>query len=175
VSGPSARRELGLRLRGFDHYAHKQRLREDDRLVRERAARSLAEALTALRRVEREARLGLPAPTRERPFPDPEALAHLRDLEQLLRDVGDLEARLRALPYPHADRTWERLRSEAAALELLLEHDLGLLSAADAVRDAAEALAARREGTSPASVRAALDRCQRALRQRMHDLDLPWT
>jgi hypothetical protein len=167
----AVRRQLEFLINGFDFYGHKERLRDDDRLVRERAASSLVDAAAAVRRAEQEARRRLPPSTREQPFPPPDRMAIVRDLSELGRAVGDLEGRLRALPYPHADRTWARLRTEAVVLELLLEHDLALVAAADAVRAAAEAMGAEATAMSLAATRNALVRCEHAVRERWAALE----
>jgi hypothetical protein len=168
-SPDGVRRELEFLINGFDFYGHKERLREDDRLVRERAAHSLVAAAEAVRRAEQESRRRLPPSTREQPFPPPDRMAIVRDLGELARAVGDAEGRLRALPYPHADRTWARLQTESIVLELLLEHDLALVMAADAVRDAAAAMGGEPSAMTLAAARNALVRFEHALRERSAD------
>ena len=170
--GP-VRRQLEYLLNGFDFYGHRERLAEDDRLVRLRAAEGLGRALAHLRRAEALARAALPTPTRERPWPDASALARVRDLEAVAQAVADAEARVRALPLPHLDRTWERLRSSAAALELLLEHDLGLVGAADRLAEHARAVAEDPAGAPLGPVREALAAFEAALQARQADLEAP--
>jgi hypothetical protein len=129
------------------------------------------EAAAAVRRAEQEARRRLPPSTREQPLPPPERMAIVRDLAELGKAVGDVEGRLRALPYPHADRTWARLRTEAVALELLLECDLALVAAAEAVRSAAQGMGAEPSAMTLAATRNALVRCEHALRERAAALE----
>ncbi len=167
----AVRRQLEFLITGFDFYGHKERLRDDDRLVRERAAHSLVDAATAVRRAEQEARRRLPPSTREQPFPPPERMAIVRDMTDLGRAIGDVEGRLRALPYAHADRTWARLRTESVALELLLEQDLALVAASDGVRGAAEAMGADPSAMTLAATRNALMRCEHAVRERWAALE----
>ena len=170
-AGPPRRQLEGL-LTGFDFYVHRERLRDDDRLVREWACHALADAADAVRRVESALRRAIPSPTPHEPMPPAQDLGRLRDIGNLYRAVSDAEALVRAQPYPHTDRIWGRLRNEEALLELVLEHDLSLINAAEAVRAAAEALSAAPESGALTAVQRALDRCERALAERAFALDL---
>lgn len=100
------------KLRGLlasDIYTVKGRLRADDLLVRERAARSLAEANARLRELGSRWRADrVPASTRENPFPP---------------------SGVRGLPLLPADKVWDRARR--GGLDELMQFDWALVGEAD--------------------------------------------
>lgn len=170
----SVRRQLEYLINGFDFYGHREGLARDDLRVRTRASEALAQALSQLRAWEGQCRSRwLPPPSRAQPLPDAAALARLRELEELAAALQAAESLTRGAPLVHTDRAWERLRSSTTLLELLLEHDLGLIREADAV--AAQVAALPDVPPSPAAVdlsglRAALQRLQQAFAARQREL-----
>ena len=123
------------RLRGLlssDVYTAKGRLRADDLLVRERVARSLAEAAARLRDLASRWRADrVPPSTRENPFPPAEAMAPLRQADRLGKDIDNVATAVRGLPLLPADKVWERARR--VGLDELLQFDWALVSEADAL------------------------------------------
>src|SRR5215469_13591010 len=78
---------------GYNFYRVENQLRADDQLVRSKAAGLLGEAMASVS----EAELGyrrefLPPPSRQKPFPDADAVAAAQRLERLGRAIGALEA-----------------------------------------------------------------------------------
>jgi hypothetical protein len=132
---------LADRLRGLlssDVYTAKGRLRADDLLVRERVARSLAEAAARLRDLASQWRADrVPPSTRENPFPPAEAMAPLRQADRLGKDIDNVATAVRGLPLLPADKVWARVRS--VGLDELLQFDWALVAGAD---DLAATLAA---------------------------------
>jgi hypothetical protein len=129
------------RLRGLlssDVYTAKGRLRADDLLVRERVARSLAQASARLRELASQWRADrVPPSTRENPFPPAEVMAPLRQADRLGKDIDNVATAVRGLPLLPEDKVWDRVRR--LGLDELLAFDWALVSEADAL---AEQLAA---------------------------------
>jgi len=121
------------KLRGLlasDIYTVKGRLRADDLLVRERVARSLAEATARLRDLGSRWRADrVPASTRENPFPSAEVMAPLRQADQLGRDIDAVAVAVRGLPLLPADKVWDRVRR--GGLDELVQFDWALVGEAD--------------------------------------------
>jgi hypothetical protein len=121
------------RLRGLlasDVYTAKGRVRSDDLLVRERVARSLAEAAARLRELSSQWRADrVPASTRDDPFPPAEVMAPLRQADRLGREIDGVSAAVRGLPLLPEDRVWERVRR--GGLDELVQFDWALVGEAD--------------------------------------------
>jgi hypothetical protein len=124
---------LADKLRGLlasDVYTAKGRLRADDLLVRERVARSLADATARLRDLAGQWRAGrVPASTRENPFPPAEVMVPLRQADRLARDIDAVAVAVRGLPLLPADKVWDRLRR--GGLDELMQFDWALVGEAD--------------------------------------------
>jgi hypothetical protein len=124
---------LADRLRGLlasDIYTAKGRLRADDLLVRERAARSLAEASARLRDLASRWRADrIPPSTRENPFPSAEVMAPLRQADRLGRDIDGAATAVRGLPLLPEDKVWDRVRR--GGLDELVQFDWALVGEAD--------------------------------------------
>lgn len=121
------------KLRGLlasDVYTAKGRLRADDLLVRERVARSLAEATARLRDLASRWRADrVPPSTRENPFPSAELMAPLRQADKLGRDIDDAAVAIRGLPLLPEDKVWDRVRR--GGLDELMQFDWALVGEAD--------------------------------------------
>ncbi len=123
---------------GLDLGRLENRLRSEDLLLRNAAAGELDQAAAALRdlaarfRAER-----VPPPSREAPDPPGAALARLRELDGLRREVSDAASYLRGLPFPAQDAVWRQLRDLDPLLELLRQFDQQLLGRAQKVRQRA--------------------------------------
>lgn len=166
-------RQLDALLNGTSFYAQRERLREDDRILRERISANLVEAARLVRDLSTAyRRKALPPPTREHPDPDPEALSLARSLDTLLHEIQDVDGLVRAAPFPHSDRTWQRLRSGELLLSLLLENDVTLVQAAGEVRDQARVLAAANlSATALVHLNEALSVTRDAFQRRQDDLN----
>jgi hypothetical protein len=120
---------------GYNFYRLENQLRADDLTVRAKVswlfglARASVETAESAYRRQR-----LPPPTREKPLPDPDAIAGAQMLERLSQEIGALEARIRAQPVPENDRMTQRYRHEAATLEHLLSCDMGVAGRAEMLR-----------------------------------------
>ena len=113
-----------------DVYTAKGRLRADDLLIRERVARSLAEASARLRDLASQWRADrVPPSTRENPFPPAEVMAPLRQADRLGKDIDAVATAVRGLPLLPEDKVWDRVRR--AGLDELLQFDWALVSEAD--------------------------------------------
>ena len=132
-SGPSQDplvQQLQLLLTGYGYnfYNTTNQARSDDQLVRERASYFLGQAITLLSSLRGEyQRRFVPPLTRENPFPPQEALAQLREMEEIQQAISALEAHIRGMAVPTQDRTWWRFRQEQPLLAQLLSFDLRLV------------------------------------------------
>jgi hypothetical protein len=118
------------RLLASDIYSAKGRLRADDLLVRERVARSLAEATARLRDLASQWRADrVPASTRDNPFPAAEVMAPLRHADRLVRDIDSAAVAVRGLPLLPEDKVWDRVRR--GGLDELMQFDWALVGEAD--------------------------------------------
>lgn len=181
ASPGTIRRQLDFLLNGFSFYAHAERCRADDLLVRQCAADALAQAAAGVRGgIASYRQRFIPDPTRQQPLPPAEAMAVLRALEALQADLADLQTQVRSQPLGASDRTWARLRSAHTALELALAFDHRLIQQADAARDACAALDPEGLGPTPATagpaleaIRAQLSAVTTTLRDRADHLAAP--
>jgi hypothetical protein len=115
-------------------------LRADDQRIRRIAGELLQRARKAVSEAEsRWRRERIPPPSREHPFPPPEALAGARRLEALAAAISALDGRVTHLPVPGTDKTSARYRDEAETLRALCAADVELVEAAEALCRAAEA------------------------------------
>ena len=93
-------------------------MRADDQLVRSKAAGLLGIAMASVSEAETEYRREfLPPPSRQKPFPDPAAVASAQRLERLAQGIGALEALIQQQPVPENDRMTQRYRQEAPTLK----------------------------------------------------------
>lgn len=124
---------------GYNFYRQENQLRADDLLVRSKAAWLLGRARAGVEAAESAYRRSeLPPPTREHPFPSPQAVAGAQSLERLAHAIDSLKGRIEALPAPENDRMTQRYRTEAATLEALIAHDEQLIGQADLLRSMTE-------------------------------------
>jgi hypothetical protein len=138
-SGPSddtVVQQLQLLLTGYGYnfYSAKNQARADDLLVRERASYHLAQAadmLTNLRGAYQ--RLYIPPLTRANPDPPQEALAQLREMEDVQQAISNVESHIRGMAVPAQDRIWWRFREEQLLLMQLLNFDLALVHGSEQV------------------------------------------
>src|SRR5260370_4228008 len=136
-SGPSddpVVQQLQLLLTGYGYnfYSAKNQARADDLLVRERASYHLAQAadmLTNLRGAYQ--RRYIPPLTRANPDPPAEALAQVRELEDVQQAISNVKSHIRGMSVPTQHRIWCRFREEHALLMQLLNFDLALVRASD--------------------------------------------
>jgi hypothetical protein len=124
---------------GYNFYRKENQLRADDLLVRSKAAWLLGRARAGVEAAESSyRRTELPPPTREHPFPSPQAVAGAQSLERLALAIGALKGSIEALPVPENDRMTQRYRTEAATLEALIERDEQLIGQAELLRSLVE-------------------------------------
>ncbi|GLQ98055.1 hypothetical protein [Dyella mobilis] len=124
---------------GYNFYRKENQLRADDLLVRSKTAWLLGRAREGVEAAESSyRRTELPPPTRQHPFPSPQAVAGAQSLERLAQAIGTLKGRIEALPAPENDRMTQRYRTEAATLETLIAHDEQLIGQADLLRSMVE-------------------------------------
>jgi hypothetical protein len=126
--------QLLLTAYGYNFYSTKNTTRSDDMLVRERASYYLAQAvdmLATLRGAYQQRYI--PPLTRANPDPPQEALAQLREMEEIRQELSNIEANIRGMSVPTQDRIWWRLRNEQALLSQLLQFDLALVRSSEQV------------------------------------------
>lgn len=126
---------------GYGYYLVTAQVREDDLMVRNRAADCLHRAAAAVARLEQAARHAVPPPSRAQPFPDPALLAKVRELKTLGERIAAVETRLRgaaALP----DRDFSALIPSDAVRAKLVALDAQLVGHAAAVESGAESAVA---------------------------------
>ena len=132
-SGPSQDplvQQLQLLLTGYGYnfYNTTNQARSDDLLVRERASYFLGQAVTLMSSLRGEyQRRFVPPLTRENPFPPQEAMAQLREMEEVQQAISRLESHIRGMSVPTQDRIWWRFRQEQPLLAQLLSFDLQLV------------------------------------------------
>lgn len=141
MSGPSndpVIQQLQLLLTGYGYnfYNTTNQARADDLLVRERASYFLTQATDMLARLRSDyQRRFVPPLTRENPFPPAEALAHLREIEQVQQELSNVETHIRGMSVPSQDRIWWRFRQEHPLLMQLLNFDLALVRSSEQLYD----------------------------------------
>jgi len=120
---------------GYNFYRVENQVRADDLRVRSnvglllgQARRSVEAAESAYRRAH------LPPPSREKPRPDPQAVASAQLLEDLARRLGRIEGQVRAQPVPENDRMTQRARAERETLLRLLDLDTRLVGQVEFLR-----------------------------------------
>ena len=120
---------------GYNFYRTENQLTADDQLVRSNAASLLGIAMRSVNAAESDYRREfLPAPSRERPFPDAAAVAGAQQLERLSRAIGALEASIQEQPVPENDRMTQRYRQERATLQALIQFDEQLVGRCELLR-----------------------------------------
>ena len=120
---------------GYNFYRVENQLRTDDLTVRAKVGWLIGQARDAVERAESDwRRARLTPPTREKPLPDPAAVAGAQRLEAMSRELGALEAQIRAHPVPEADHMTNRYRREGETLQALLQCDLALVGRAETLR-----------------------------------------
>jgi hypothetical protein len=124
---------------GYNFYKRENQLRADDQLVREKAGWLLGHAAASVESAESNYRREfLPAPTREKPFPDAAAVAVAQRLERLVKAIRALVNRMTELPVPGSDRMTQRFREEAPTLEALIALDEQLVGQCELLRSTVE-------------------------------------
>ncbi len=152
---------------GYNFYRLENQLRADDQLIRGKASELLAQANASLTRAEHDYRRDhLPAPTREKPYPDADAVAGAQAIERLVRQVDGLKGRITAMPVPENDRMTQRYREEAPTLHALGAHDEQLIGQAETLRLAVDGRDGAWVIANAASLQDGLTALDETLRQR---------
>ena len=126
----------GLHAAGYGFYRDLARVREDDLLVRSRAADALHRATAIVYLAEQRARRAMPAPTREQPVPDPAAMEGIRALKAVQGQLAALETKLRG-PAALPDKDFSSVVPSEAVRLRLVSLDATLLETAQAIEAAA--------------------------------------
>jgi hypothetical protein len=120
---------------GYNFYRMENQLRADDLLIRSKVGALLASARKSVETAESDFRREhLPPPTREKPRPEPAAIAGSQALERLSKAIGGLAGQISAQPVPENDRMTQRHRQEADTLDRLLVSDQKLTGQAELLR-----------------------------------------
>ena len=120
---------------GYNFYRLENQLRADDLTLRAQVGGLLGQARSSVESAESAFRAAfLPPPSREKPRPDPSAIAAAQALEKLSAAIGSLEGQIRAQPAPENDRMTQRYRNEAATLQKLFQCDMKLAARAELLR-----------------------------------------
>jgi len=120
---------------GYNFYRIENQLIADDQLVRSKAASLLGIAMATVGAAETAYRHEfLPPPSRQKPFPDPAAVAEAQRLERLARAIGALEASIQEQPVPENDRMTQRYRQEKPTIQALIQFDERLVGQCELLR-----------------------------------------
>jgi hypothetical protein len=120
---------------GYNFYRKENQLRADDLLIRAKVGALLGSARKSVEAAETNyRRVSLPPPSREKPRPDPEAVAGAQALERLAHSIGALAGQMTSLPVPENNRMIQRHREEAPTLQRLIESDQTLTGQAELLR-----------------------------------------
>ncbi|HEY0256980.1 MAG TPA: hypothetical protein VGC39_06025 [Candidatus Methylacidiphilales bacterium] len=120
---------------GYNFYRQENQLRADDQLIRSKVGMLLGSARKSVETAERDYRRDfLPPPSREKPRPDPGAVAGAQAMERFSRAIGALQGQISAQPAPENDRMTQRYRQEAATLQQLIASDQQLIGQAELLR-----------------------------------------
>jgi hypothetical protein len=152
---------------GYNFYRLENQLRADDLTIRSKVGWLLGSARASVETAESAYRRdNLPPPTREKPRPDPAAVAVAQTLERLSKEIGALAGQISAQPAPEGDRMTQRYQSEATGLQHLLQHDMELAGRAEMLR----AMLDGKDGdwmiAQAKDVRAGMNSIEAALRER---------
>lgn len=113
---------------GYNFYNAVNKARSDDLLVRERASYYLAQAVSMLTNLRGAyQRRFIPPLTRANPDPPQEAMAQVREIEEVQQELANIETYIRGMSVPAQDRIWWRFRQEQVLLTQLLDFDLSLV------------------------------------------------
>ena len=94
---------------GYNFYNTANQARADDLLVRERASYHLAQAVDMLATLRSNyQRRFIPPLTRANPDPPQEAMAQVREIEELQQNLSNIETQIRGMSVPTQDRIWWR-------------------------------------------------------------------
>ena len=113
---------------GYNWYRLDNQMRADDLLVRSRASEHLESVAARLRDLEgRYRNKYLPAPSRERPNPDPQHLAAAQHFRTLADRILEIDTKLRGAAAPSDDKIWLRQRGDLETLQRLGKCDVLLV------------------------------------------------
>lgn len=129
---------------GYNFYREENQLRADDQLIRSKVGWLLGTARKSVETAEHEYRREfLPPPSREKPRPEPAAVAGAQALERLSKAIGTLQGQITSQPVPENDRMTQRYRQEAATLQRMIASDQQLAGQAELLRS----MIAQKSGT----------------------------
>jgi hypothetical protein len=152
---------------GYNFYRKENQLRADDLLVRGQVSLRLGAAREGVAAAEQAYRRRfLPPPSRAAPRPDPNAVQEAQALEAIGRDLGALEAQIRALPVPEDDRMTQRFRQEADTSARLVAADEAMVGHAELLRALLAEATAAQVLDSAEIVRARMSAIRDAIRAR---------
>ena len=152
---------------GYNFYRLENQLRADDHLVRAKASWLLGCAAANVTAAETDYRReSLPPPSREKPFPDPTAVATAQRIERLAQAIRAVECHIQQLPVPENDRMTERYRQEAPTLETLINYDQLLIGQCDLLNSSTAAQSATQIVTKLSSLETGLDAIRATLQSR---------
>ncbi len=113
---------------GYNFYRKENQLRADDLLVRGKISELLGQIRARISHLTSAFRADhLPPPSREHPFPDSAAIHTVQAIESFIKDMEQLEVKIRTAAVPEMDRINQRHRNEQATLEALTAIDLELV------------------------------------------------
>jgi len=120
---------------GYNFYRQENQLRADDQVIRSKVGMILGWARKSVENSERDYRRDFfPAPSREKPRPDPQAVAGAQAIERLSKAIGALQGLITAQPVPENDRMTQRYRQEAETLQQLVASDQKLAGQSELLR-----------------------------------------
>ena len=108
----------------------------------------------------------LPAPARNGPRADADALATVRDLERLAGEVGALIGQIASQPVPEGDRMTQRHRGEAETLARLIQCDTQMVGQAEMLRATVDGRGPAEVVANATTLKSGLAALRQTLRQR---------
>lgn len=152
---------------GYNFYRVENLLRADDQLIRGRVAALLGAARDCVAAAEAVWRRDhLRTPTRDKPRPDPDAVAGAQTLERLAAAIGALAGQITAQPVPEGDRMTQRYREEGETLARLIACDKPLVAQAEVLRSLLDGQTGRWMIDNAGGLEAGLGAMAKTLRER---------
>jgi hypothetical protein len=119
----------------YGQYQQRNRLREDDQLVRSEAGHLISASRKSLDAAERAYRREfLPPPSRVKPRPDPQAVEGARSIERIVNALGAIQGDLAIHPIPEADHVYRRFDQGSPSFPLLVQVDYQVIGIAELFR-----------------------------------------
>ena len=119
--------------RDTNPYASADTMRALDQIIRNSLADEVARAAQVWRDIYLQQSRVVGTPSRDKPFPDRESMAIMREYKLWADALSGLTSRIHSLPAPANDRVFHRIRDNDQLLELLIALDYQVAGIADSL------------------------------------------